>query len=120
MIMTNATKSRKNKSVLVESRNVPSIYDMSATQAIIDTPKSGRILITELFGGIDTQSGGMPRWRHGVAVQLLPTDTFDILDRDHNDIMSILTAAINGSRVDRPLLRWQGPIIDRVATRLGL
>ena len=83
---------------------------------IIET-ESGRILIHQGFGGIDTLHGGAYRWRHGVAVRLRPHDTFQSLSGDWNAATSHLDAILAGYDPKRPVLEWSGRKIENVVKK---
>lgn len=105
---------------LIESETVKGQYGMPQTMAVVDTT-NGRLLITQGLGGMDSLVGGAIRWRHGLAAQLLPTDTIASLrDGEWNDCVSLMEAVLGGHDRTRPLLDWSGRHIESVATQAGL
>jgi len=69
---------------------------------------------------MDSLDGGMYRWRHGLAVQLLPDDTMEALSAPHNDIETILSAACAGYRQERPLMEWDSYAVATIAEACGI
>lgn len=115
--MATATKPR-----VIESETLNGQYDMGCCQAIIDHPSRGRLLLREGFGGMDELSGGAYRWRHGWVIRLLSDDTLASLRQDHPDYLgdSILDVAMRFDDPLRPVLGWDGVVIDRLAKSVGL
>lgn len=114
------TETKEQKTTVVDSGVDEGHYDLNYKWAIIDHPMHGRLYLTQGFGGLDTMYGGLYRWRHGIAVQLLPDDTIESLSAPHNEIETIIGAACEGYRDDRPLLEWDGQCIANVAESCGL
>ena len=111
----------KKKAVVVESRDVERAYGFTGTEAIIDHPKHGRILIADGFGGMDSIEGGCVRWRHGTVIQLHPDDDFDALDAlEWNESYSGIEIVYSYLDKTRPGLDWAGYMIDKLATSLGI
>lgn len=108
-------------STLVEFEHVKRDYDMNGTNAIIDSPEHGRLLLADGFGGIDQPSGGAVRWRHGMAVKLQPRDTLASLKGENiNEITTQWEQVIHGYDKTRPILPWPGFVIEKMAESLGL
>lgn len=108
----------RTKSILIESRQTTGIYNIPCVDAIIQRGER-RILLKQCFGGTAVE-GATYRWRHGTAVQLLATDTFETLTRNHEKELDDLTRAMLGYDEKRPILPWEGRIIAKVAESLGL
>lgn len=110
-----------DNAALIEWEHVGREYGFNGTQAIIDHPEHGRLMITDGFGGIDSLDGGAVRWRHGMVMQLHPGDTFDSLrDAPWNDYMDLFDAVIKGCDDSRPVLNWYGKTIGHLAAQVGL
>lgn len=106
---------------LIEKESVRRDYDMIGTNAVIDTVDHGRLLIQDGFGGIDDLCGGAVRWRHGLAVQLQPTDSLELLRSEMiNDFTSRFDQVTMGYDKTRPILLWPGFVIESMATAIGL
>lgn len=105
---------------LIESNTTIGQYGMVTTEAIVDHPQHGRLYITDGYGGMDMSAGGAYRWRHGIACQLLPSDTLDALDAEHNDFCTIKQAMRKAYRDDRPMLDWPGIAVQNLAESVGL
>jgi hypothetical protein len=98
-------------------------YGMPGTIAIVDLPKGTRLLIEDAFGGIDTLQGGAVRWKHGFAAVLQPGDTLESLrkiDPSYAFDVSYYEATKNGLDDTRPLLTWEGYVIENIAKSVGL
>ena len=107
-------------SKVVEAREVERDYGFTGNEVIVDHPKLGRLLVTDGFGGDPQGPNGMcVRWRHGVVVKLKPDDTFEILDGDWNEWLSILGAVLDGRDDERPIQLWDGPAIAGFMNKLG-
>ncbi len=100
---------------LIDVRTLSGAYDLPCDQAIVE--KQGRrILLTEGYGGGDVQ-GKTYRWQHGLAIGLLPGDTFESLDKPANeDYTSYLQIALAGGDPDRPDLLWSHYVIDNAGS----
>ena len=104
------------KTTLIEKRATEGRYEMITEAMILDTDTQGRILITDGYGGDDV-NGFCYRWKHGIAVQLKPSDTFVDLNKDWNDCTSTYQAVVNGYDNSRPVLDWSGHVIASIAKR---
>lgn len=56
-----------NMITVVESRTVERDYGFNGTEAVLDHPKHGRVLLCDGYGGENTLAGGAVRWSHGGA-----------------------------------------------------
>jgi len=99
------------KKTLIEKRETEGAYGMISESMIVDTDKHGRLLVSDGFGGMDNQAGGMYRWKHGTVTQLQPDDSFETLSADWNDFVTIEQAARQGYDPNRPVLEWPGHMI---------
>lgn len=112
--LTVFAKPQKNK--LVEKDTLTGQYDINYDRMIVDSVKSGRLLLIEGFGGIDTLDGGTYRWKHGIAIQLKPGDTLESLDdTEWNDYYSTYQVVAQGQDDSRPVLQWDGFAIEKLA-----
>lgn len=111
-----------SKAKIIECRWVARDYGFQGAEAIIEHPKHGRILIYDAFGGIDSQRGGMVRWSHGGANQLLDGDTLESLDAgEWKDGVSLMQAVQQGYDDARKFVDGlYGQALDRLAHSLGL
>lgn len=109
------------KITLIERRDVKRNYGFAGTEAVIDHPTHGRMLLCDGFGGIDSISGGTVRWAHGMAIKLHDGDTFETLDGAQwtNDV-TLMQATQHGYDDTRPVLDWDGLAIARAAAAAGL
>jgi len=108
--MSNATAK------IIEKIDVERDYGLIGTALVIDHEKHGRLLLNDGFGGIDTPAGGAVRWRHGMAVKLLPSDTIESLQSTPwNDYASTYDAVLAGHDKNRPVLDWTGDMVERLA-----
>ena len=111
----------KSSYVVVESQTVERDYGMSGTIAIIESKAGDRYLIADGFGGMDSLSGGAVRWKHGEAVKLQPDDTIDSLrSGEWNDYINHFDAVLRGIDSERPIMRWEGYVIENIAETCGL
>ena len=109
------------KTQLIEMENVGREYGFDGTQAIVDHPEHGRLLLTDGFGGMGDLRGGAVRWEHGLVVKLLPGDTLDGLrDAPWNEFCDTFDAVIKGYDDSRPVLNWHGPVVAALAAQAGL
>lgn len=99
-----------DETTLIETETRSADYGMPAQVAIVEC-RGDRILICQMFGGIDSLAGGMPRWRHGVACRLRPDDTLATI---------VLGDVVRGYDKDRPVLDWDGIVVRRIAEAVGL
>ena len=106
---------------VIETETVDRDYGMHGTNAIIDHPRHGRLLLRDGFGGMDDLRGGAVRWEHGIAVQLQPTDTLASL-RAGNDYehATAFERVVKGYDDSRPVLDWTGDMVAQVAKSAGL
>lgn len=105
------------KTTIIEKRTVSGQYDLNCDQMIIDHPKHGRLLLAEGFGGMDSPAGGMYRWCHGIVVKLQVDDSFASLEAgEWNDYCNLYQAVIQGYDKSRPVLQWDGNMINSVVT----
>lgn len=110
-----------SKVTIIERRNVERDYGFSGTEAIIDHPANGRMLLCDGFGGIDTLAGGVVRWTHGIAIKLQDSDTFETLDgAPWTNGVTLMQAVQKGYDDTRPVLDWDGLAIARAAAAAGL
>lgn len=106
---------------LIEWENVGREYGFDGTQAIIDHPEHGRLLIVDGYGGQDSLSGGSVRWRHGMAIKLQASDTLDSLrEAPWNDFVNLIDGVLAGYDDSRPVLDWYGSVIESLAKQAGL
>ena len=109
------------KITVIETRSENGAYAMNCKSAIIDHPKHGRLYISQEFGGMHTLAGGKYRWSSGIVIKLLADDTFQSLsNKMYNETETVLNAATNACCDDRPILEWDGNMIDSVASAAGL
>lgn len=104
------------KITVVERNTQEGLYRFDTDSMIVDTEKHGRLLITDGWGG-DEVNGECYRWRHGLALQLKPDDTFESLDEPWNDCTSTIQAVLAGHDTERPVLEWDGNLISRIAKK---
>lgn len=103
----------KAKTKLIEQGTRSGQYGIDWAWMIIDHPEHGRLLLLQGWGD---SHGETYRWQHGLAVQLLPQDTFGKLEHEMiNPGTTLLEYVTNGYDSARPALRWDGQIIHRVA-----
>ena len=95
----------------IEEKTEIGVYGFPYTTVIIETP-TGRMVVRQGFGGIDTPHGGAYRWRHGVAAMILPNDTLQSLSGDWTASTSHLEAILSGYDPERP-------VVDRLPKGLG-
>jgi hypothetical protein len=76
-----STKTKTESATLVDSRTFKGEYDFTATEAIIDHPKYGRICICEGWGCTDL-GGECYRWKHGWVISIPSDAGFDWLEGD--------------------------------------
>jgi hypothetical protein len=106
---------------IIEIKTTPRDYGMAGTQAVVDHPKHGRLLIEDGFGGMDQLRGGCVRWEHGSVYQLQPGDTISSLEAaEWNDNYNGLQAVVNLLDDSRPYLQWDGSAIAAVSKKAGL
>lgn len=105
---------------IIDHRDVVREYGLAGTEAVIDHPVHGRIYIADGFGGVGTIEGGTVRWAHGIVCQLHPEDTLAILDGQYNETVTTLAAMTGGYDESRPVLEWDGSMIEGVARSAGL
>ncbi len=90
---------------LIEAINVKRNYDFDGTEAIIDHPDLGRLLIVDAYGGEGSLHGGAVRWRHGMALMQRDTDTFDSLKNESwNGDTTLYDAVLGAHDETRSLL----------------
>lgn len=100
---------------LIEKKHSEGIYGMDCCEKIVEMPDGKRIYLVEGFGGMHSPEGGMYRWRHGLAIQVLPTDTLESLHADDDSELPEYQLMIEGHSKQRPVLDWDGKIIASVA-----
>ena len=111
---------------LVEKRTYKGVYDFDQTEAIVDHPKLGRILIRQGYGGVDQIIGGAIRWIHGDAYKLHPGDTLEKLDgpsnykREWGDPITIYEQIMDQDDNSRPFCSLWGRPLELVAELVGL
>lgn len=106
--MTTATKAR---ATLVEHDAYEGQYGMTGERMIIDHPRHGRLLLLQGFGGMEEMLGGAYRWLYGIAIPLLPDDTLASLSADDEQWQRMT----HGYDDDRPVLTWEGIMIEQLA-----
>ena len=106
----------KPKVTLVESALVDAEYGMLCRLAIVEHPKHGRLFIREGYGGEDSLAGGAIRWKHGLAIKLLPGDTLESLRATPDGYLDL----VQGFDPDRPVLTWDGHSVEAVAHAAGI
>lgn len=109
-----------SKATVVETRSVKRDYGFTGTEAIVDHPAHGRLLVCDGFGGKDSMQGGAVRFEHGVVIKLRNDDDFASLDADWNESTSVIDAAMHGYDDSRPVLEWSGFMVKRLAEACGL
>ncbi len=97
---------------IIEKRTLVGKYEFNYDQVIITTDK-GKVLISEGWGGGDIE-GETYRWKHGVAAKLKVDDSFVVLDKAWNDCTDTITAVLGGHDKERPLLPWDGYMIENI------
>jgi hypothetical protein len=101
---------------LIERNTLTGDYNLTKQAMIVEMSDGRRIYLIEGFGGMDSLEGGQNRWRHGAAVQILPTDTLDSLAEDSGEYhVTSYERMMHGYDEQRPVLDWDGSVIDRVA-----
>ena len=101
---------------LVERDTVTADYDLPCDTMIVELKDGRRIYLTQGFGGMNSLDGGMCRWRHGIAIHVFPTDTLESLRADSDDYyVAPYTRMIQGYDDQRPLLDWDGAVVESVA-----
>lgn len=108
------------KAKVIESHDIAQPYNLEGLGAIIDHPKYGRLYIQQGFGGLDDLIGGAVRWEHGIACQLLDSDTLATLNAQANDYVTVLDAMINGYDNSRPVMPWSASLVRNIAKSAGL
>lgn len=108
------------KITLIESKLVKREFGMTGTIAVVDHPKHGRLLIVDGYGGEYKLRGGMVRWEHGMVAKLLPGDTLTTLSTPWNDWYLVLDAILLGLDESRPLQKWTGDMVSKLAKSAGL
>lgn len=105
---------------IIEKRVVNGEYGFLKQQIIIDIEKHGRMLVSEGFGG-NSLDGQLISYRHGFAVSLKPTDTFEALDEliSEDNWLTKLDCAIQGFDSNRQLQEWDGHVIEKLIDDLG-
>jgi hypothetical protein len=106
----------ETKTTLIETTRVESDYGMLCRLAIVEHPKHGRLFIREGYGGEDSLAGGAIRWKHGLAIKLLPGDTLESLRATPDGYLDL----VQGFDPDRPVLAWDGHSLEAVARAVGL
>lgn len=107
---------------VIEREEVTREFGLRGTNAIIEHPELGRLLICDAYGGEKTMAGGAVRWRHGAAYQLKDTDTIESLEHTHwyNGAM-LMDAVIWQLDNDRPYLTDLGAYgVEAIARSAGL
>ena len=103
---------------LIEQKTYKGVYDLSRDEIIVELSHGRRVYITDGYGGERSIAGGAYRWRHGLAIQILPTDTLESL---HNEdfapgcYVTQYYLMIHGEDKYRPILDWTGVQVDNVA-----
>ena len=106
---------------VIETRSVKRDYGFRGTEAIIDHPKHGRLLVVDGYGGTDSPRGGCVRWEHGKVIRLRDDDTCDDLETTKwNSQMSVLEAVLAGYDDTRPALLYHSKDMEELATTAGL
>lgn len=114
--MTTATEN-----VLIETGELEAEYGYTCTVAVIDHHEHGRLLLMQGFGGMDSVEGGAVRWRHGMAVKIHDDDTLDGLGSERwNAETTLYQAVVNGHDNSRPVMEWDGFVVERIASTVGL
>ena len=99
---------------VIETGSQDKAYGMMRDYMIVEHPEHGRLLIVEGFGGDDVE-GQMYRWRHGVVAQIKGSDTMETLEAgEWNEHTSLLDAVLAGVDTERPMLDWDGIMIERM------
>lgn len=94
---------------------------MRRTEAIVDHPEHGRLLIAQGYGGNNDLRGGAYRWEHGSLFSLRPGDTFARLEGgEWNDEVNLYQAVVHGHDESRPVLEWPGYMMAAMAESAGL
>ena len=108
---------RTVKAVCIDREYCERDYGMTGESMIIDHPTHGRLLISDGFGGMDSHYGGGVRWRHGMVVQLKPTDTFAGLRQEIEDTFDYPCYAVHLTAI-REVMPWSGFAIDNLANSI--
>jgi hypothetical protein len=105
---------------LIDSREIDRDYGFAGTEAIVEQPEYGRLLIADGYGEKGL-CGGMVRWEHGIAIQLQPGDDFASLDAGGwNDAMCLRQAVLAGYDDTRPVvIGISGAALARIARAAG-
>lgn len=105
---------------VIESDHVERDYGFRGTDAVIEHPTHGRLLLSDGYGELGNR-GGKVRWEHGTAVKLQPGDTLGSLrSTEWNDWMNLFSAVKTGCDESRPVLDWSGDMVAAVAKSAGL
>lgn len=106
---------------IIETQDVERDYGFRGTNAIVQHPAYGRLLLSDGYGGEGTLQGGAVRWQHGAAVKLLDGDTIASLKIEPwNDHMTLWEAVRSGCDDTRPMLLLDGHAMAAVAKAVGL
>ena len=101
---------------LIQADTNDGIYDLPCTEMIVQLTDGRRIYLSEGFGGMSSLEGGQYRWRHGVAIAIQVTDTLESLHTDTKEYnCHSYERMMAGYDETRPILDWDGNVIDRVA-----
>lgn len=102
---------------LIETHTCPGQYGIPVTSLVVDHATHGRLMLVEGYGGEDQMRGGTYRWHHGAAIKLQPVDTIATLRAiAWDDDTSLYAAVVAGLDNSRPILDWDGSVIDNLAT----
>ena len=103
---------------VIETMRTEGQYGLPADEMIVELNDGRRVWLLEFYGGENTAEGGCYRWRHGLAIQVMPTDTLTSLHTDSGewDNTHSRNAIVGGYDTRRPLIEWDGAEIERVAT----
>jgi hypothetical protein len=94
---------------------------MGCKEAIIESADGQRIYLQQGYGGESQICGGCYRWRHGLAMEVLPGDTLTSLHTPDDMGNSPIMWATHGDAFEgRRILDWDGNVIQAVAGAVGL
>lgn len=104
-------------SKLIEQDTNQGQYDLPCQEMIVELTDGRRMYLLEGFGGMSDLEGGQYRWRHGIAIQILPTDTLESLRADTGEYNTTsYDRLVHGYDEQRPVQEWPGTIIDSIAS----
>lgn len=116
---------------IIEKRTVTRAYDFEGVEAVIEHPEKGRLYVEDGFGYEDRNctTGGMVRWKHGMAIQVSPDDTLQSLDDEieaaqeealQEEDVSVMAIPSFIQDIRNDICEWSGKQVESVAKAAGL